>query len=262
MSYLRLWWLWPLLFLLLAALQAADALCGHFLNNACDWIVWILLLMMGIMQIFTLAIAIVRKQTRNLPWMLLGGVLSAAAVAVVIGGILFFATVEAMFGAEEDPFGREHPIPDTLICELPLVDRDVICYSNDDTVGVFKKAVVPAIDSTYISSFLQIHEGDQPGIYEYDFYYPALPDGFIYLKCSEVTENVLLSDSRVRQRSEVPVTSHNSFGTIAQRQEFTIYEGIWGEPYAVRVEVWFKEQNTHRSRMLTSKIYKMEGWMR
>ena len=261
-TFLRFWWLWSLCMLLLTALQAADEFCGHFLNDAWDLCVWICILLLGLLQIATLVVSIVTKQTCNLPWILTGGVLSGLTLAAVIGIILFFATVEIMFGAEEDPFGREHPIPDTLQCELPLVDRDVRYYYDDDTVGVFKKAVIPVIDSTDATSLLQIHEGFEPGIYDYDFYYFALPDGVVFLKCFEVTENVELFSSRLRQRSEVPVSGHNAFGPVVQRQEFTIYEGSWGEPYAVRVEVWFKENGISRVRMLVSKTYKMEGWMR
>ena len=39
-------------------------------------------------------------------------------------------------------------------------------------------------------------------------------------------------------------------------------EGIWGEPYAVRLEVTFTPDGAKEKRILASKIYELEGWMR
>lgn len=256
-TLLKLWWLWPVFFVsLLAAI--------FVMNDVADWMTvcfLALLALLGIMQVVTFILTIVRKQWKRLVGTIVGGLVSVAAlVAYCI--TLFVAAFAGMFGPNEDPFGKEHPIPDNVQCELPLVDENTIYYGMNDTVGELREAVTPIIDSLDSNTFLQIHYGMQPGIYEYDFYYPKLPDGHIYLKCFEVTTGVALSTERIAERSRVDVASHNTFGKIANRQEFTIYEGDWGDYYAVRVEVWHHEGHSVRDTRLLAKTYRMEGWMR
>ncbi len=53
-----------------------------------------------------------------------------------------------------------------------------------------------------------------------------------------------------------------SFSKIVDKQKFTIYEGDWGDYYAVRVEVWHRDASTKNETKLLEKIYHMEGWMR
>ena len=118
------------------------------------------------------------------------------------------------------------------------------------------------IDVKDRNSYLQIWDGCQGGIYLYDFYYPSLPKGTVYLKCFEVTENDPLSAGRVKGASSVAHEATKSFSKIVDKQEFTIFEGDWGEYYAVRVEVWHCDASTKKETKLLEKIYRMEGWMR
>ncbi len=117
------------------------------------------------------------------------------------------------------------------------------------------------IDSTDSNSWLQIWNGEQGGIYHYAFYWPALSDGEIYLRCFEATKDTELSASRLKPRTTVRVFGHNEFGQVVPPTEFTIYEGDWGDYYAVRVEVWHKPTGG-KPHKLMEKIYRMEGWMR
>ncbi|MCR4825509.1 MAG: hypothetical protein K5882_00970, partial [Bacteroidales bacterium] len=116
------------------------------------------------------------------------------------------------------------------------------------------------IDSTDSNSWLQIWNGEQGGIYHYAFYWPALSDGEIYLRCFEATKDTELSASRLKPRTTVRVFGHNGFGQVVPPTEFTIYEGDWGDYYAVRVEVWHKPAGG-KPHKLMEKIYRMEGWM-
>ena len=263
---LRYWWIWPLTFLLMATVLVLDALTGPFFtdslfSNICFIALLTIAFIAGVMQIVTLIFSISRKK-----WKKFGGILTGIILCAIGTAAVIFLWVLAFFGAPlkgfEDHFGLEHPIPDTIRCEVPLVETDYWSYNENDTVSVNKKDVVPVIDSTDTNSFLQIHEGFQPGIYEYDFYYHALPDGPVYIKCYEATENIPLSEEYILERSRHEVHDHNSFRKIVNRQEFKIYEGSWGEPYAVRVEVWHHNDDTKHDNLLVSKIYKMEGWMR
>jgi len=65
------------------------------------------------------------------------------------------------------------------------------------------------------------------------------------------------------KRSSIKVeNATNELMTFRRDNHFTIYEGDWGRPYAVRFEVWFRPDNNGQERKLIEKIYKIEGWMR
>ncbi len=109
----------------------------------------------------------------------------------------------------------------------------------------------------------QIYNSFQPGIYEYDFWMNKIENGTIYLKAFEITENVKLSEERLKERSSFDIYNENE--TIKKFKcvsDFTIYEGDWGKPYIARFEVWFKPKNNGTERKLIEKNYKIEGWMR
>jgi hypothetical protein len=90
----------------------------------------------------------------------------------------------------------------------------------------------------------------------------ALPDGYVYLRCFEVTKDIALSTKEIVKRTKHEFSDHISFGKLVDKRDFTIYEGVWGEPYAVRVEVWCHDNASRRDKCLLSKVYKLEGWMR
>ena len=152
-----------------------------------------------------------------------------------------------MSGPDADDFGRKHKIPDGLVYHLPLEP-----FSDDKVL----------IDSLDQETYLQVWPGFQGGIYKYDFYYPSLPAGDIFLRCYEVTENIPLSVDSLERHSLVPVDPTNSFSKLVSQNEFTIYEGDWGDYYAARIEVWFRDSVSKQERKLCEKIYRVEGWMR
>ena len=119
-----------------------------------------------------------------------------------------------------------------------------------------------SVDSLDIQDYLHIWNGPQGGIYKYDFYYPSLAAGDIYLRCYEATKNIPLSKERVKERSTVPIESTYSFSQVVDKKEFTIYEGDWGDYYAARIEVWHRDANTGKEKKLMEKVYRVEGWMR
>ena len=126
----------------------------------------------------------------------------------------------------------------------------------------WQKHTPPTIDKENEQTWLQIWNSFQGGIYNYSFYYPELLSGTIYLRCFEVSKNEELSARRLKEATSVDFHGQNKFGKIVDMQRFTIYEGDWGEYYAVRVEVWYHDPVKKEERMLMSKIYRMEGWMR
>ena len=174
------------------------------------------------------------------------------AIVLFTGGVLFvlsllFIGVAGM--TAPDKFASTHPIPKGMTCFLPADEGDS-----------------PLVDEAEPMTYLQLWNHCQGGIYKYDFYYPALPAGTVFLRCYEAGKNVPLSEEDSgRSLSVVTQVGHpatEGFGQLVSRRSFTIYEGDWQDYYAARVEVWHTDSLTGESRKLMEKIYRVEGWMR
>ena len=96
----------------------------------------------------------------------------------------------------------------------------------------------------------------------YDFYYSALPEGDIYLRCFEATKNIPLSEGSIMDESRVSRSATESFTQLVNKKRFTIYEGDWEDYYAARIEVWHKDASTQKETKLLEKVYRVDGWMR
>ncbi len=169
-------------------------------------------------------------------------------VGAIVGFFLFlfYGLIGIVLQSAPTSFAMEHSVPAGLACNTPKpIDADLSAGVN------------PRDTTTY----LQIRNGSQGGIYEYSFYYPKLPEGTIYLKCYEVTENLPLSGSRLKKASMCHITGTDHFDSLVDGREFTIYEGDWGKYYAARIEVWFRDDRGNERKLL-EKIYAVEGWMR
>lgn len=77
------------------------------------------------------------------------------SMAIVVGIVVVLPFVSLIAMSAPDGFARHHPIPEGMELNIPLGDGEA------------------TIDSNNVDSFLQIWNGDQGGIYEYDFYYPC-----------------------------------------------------------------------------------------
>ncbi|MBR5035250.1 MAG: hypothetical protein IKX71_08075 [Bacteroidales bacterium] len=168
---------------------------------------------------------------------------SVLALVVVLGILVVYA----LFGPDKSDFGRTHPIPEGIEYSVPYPERT-------------QSEVAVDIDDP--ASWLQIWDGLQGGIYLYDFYYTPLPAGEIFLRCYEVNDNIPLSESRLKKASTVIIGATASFLQLVNHQQFSIYEGVWGEYYAARIEVWFKNAETSQESKLLEKVYRVEGWQR
>lgn len=247
------WWLFPLVTILLAMVPLF-IIDGHpVLGIVMCCIAAVLLLL----QLPVFVILLINKKW----WRAVGAFILGVLSLLPFGGIAFsFIAMFAasLFSMEPDDFGKKHPIPDGLEYNIPITDS-VQGWNAQD--GFMFTPV--EIDSTDTNSWLQIWNGGQGGIYNFAFYWPALEDGDVYLRCFEVTENIELSKDRLKARTTTQVSNHKSFGQVVDpnHKDFTIYEGDWEDYYAVRVEVWHKpiHGKTHK---LMEKIYRMEGWMR
>ena len=169
-------------------------------------------------------------------------------LSAVVGFVIFLAAGFLGLALQSAPttFAEEHPIPKGLIYNTPKAEDEEM-----------EEEVNPSDTTTY----LQVRRSSEGGIYEYSFFYPDLPEGTIYLKCFEVTENLPLSKRRLKKASKQEVKGTNHFACLVKRKRFTIYEGDWGKYYAARIEVWFRDKKGNE-RKLSEKVYAVEGWMR
>lgn len=182
----------------------------------------------------------------------------SVVVSIVFVGVLGFYLIFAAMSAPTT-FGKDHPIPADLEYNLPH-RTEYVYDSISEILSPVPDSVV--VDTLNADSYLQIWNGSQGGIYNYDFYYGPLPAGEIYLKCFEVTEDIPLSDYRLKKASKVKINGTSTFSKLVDKQRFTIYEGDWFDYYAARIEVWFKDAKTGDEKKLLEKVYRVEGWMR
>ncbi|MBR5480565.1 MAG: hypothetical protein IKU85_02545 [Bacteroidaceae bacterium] len=170
------------------------------------------------------------------------------SLAVVVGFFMFAVAVLGGMMLESAPtdFARKHPIPEGLAYHLPLPEH-----------ADMEAKVNPADSTTY----LQIRNGLQGGIYEFSFFYPQLPEGVIHLQCYEAGTGLSLSAREIKKKTRHQVGKTDNFTCLIRNKEFTIYEGDWGDCYAARVEVWFEDKKGTK-RKLTEKTYGVQGWMK
>ena len=248
--FVKFWWIFPIVNLVCALLIMPSAnhnLWG--LTSALFIVIIVLLVIQGIILIYCLC----KKEW----WQSVGSAIGCIVCFIAFYIISFIYLI--ISSSQPDPFGKEHPIPDGLEYNLPITDTNHRWNAYDGDI------FTPVdIDSTDTASWLQILNGGQGGIYNFAFYWPALEDGEVYLRCFEVTENIELSKDRLKPRTTTQVSNHTGFGQIVEpnHKYFTIYEGDWGDYYAARIEVWHKNASTGEETKLLEKIYRVEGWMR
>ena len=242
-----LWWLFPILFVPIIYFGAYTMVeCPFTWKETLSNYLFLIFIILDIIKFWLLG---KRKHGIRL------GIAIFIAIPLGLIGMIFlgFAGMNS-----SDGYARNLSIPEGLKYNIPLSQKYEM-QKDSSWIGIPAEAKV---DIKNKNSYLQIWDGSQGGIYLYDFYYPSLPEGTVYLKCYEVTENDPLSSSRLYEESAVTHNATSSFSKIVDKQKFTIYEGDWGDYYAVRVEVWHRDASTKNETKLLEKIYRMEGWMR
>lgn len=261
------WWIWPLPLIILQIIQCFIIRdCHNTGGEVSEHILQVVNGRSAISVISKILYAgnviiwityIVKRLNKAVEWHLL---MMAAATALCIWNILGIG-IWWMFNSDlVDDFGKQHNIPENVEYNEPLPSH----YSdrvdeNGNSLAVDLSDFINPDDS---STWLQIKNGLQGGIYHYSLFIPeAFDDGEIWLECYEVTENAQLSSKSIRESTLRKVTKEDKEKTT-EPMRFSIYEGNWGEFYLARFEVWYMDYATKTKRKLTEKIYKVEGWMR
>lgn len=243
-------------------------LAGVCLLTFCRWwegpehiIAGILLLgslICAILVTTTLIVALIKKQYRN-------------AILITLMGLLLIAyAIAATFFAEFgngalDNFGKRHPIPEGM---------EYYTFLDDTSWGYEEEEYTQAqLDSLTIKRGVLLQQHGQDGQYRYMANVPAIPEkGKIYLKLYEATTNLPLSEHDVKTSTTLLVEPSDTSRIYKMTDkepnrwnatdEFTIYEGSWGDYYAARVELWYQPESGGEEQLLHSVIYQIEGWSR
>lgn len=226
------WWAVPLFMVL--QMFVILIVVYQFPGGWIEFTTFILWFVAAIVELVLLALLLIHKRWKHFFF----------SVAAMLGIVILLPFFSFVAMSAPDGYAQHHPVPEGMELNIPLDDEEA------------------EVDSNMVCSFLQIWNGFQGGIYEYDFYYPRLSAGEIFLRCFEAGKNEPLSAESVEDRTTVRQSAVTKFSKVAEKKQFTIYEGDWEEYYAVRVEVWHRDSVTHKETKLMEKLYRMEGWMR
>lgn len=248
----RNWWLWPTIGIVLGLASAILITTKHYEAGdlLCD-----LYLLPLFLSVLLLIYGLVRRKSQQLKRFIIPFAINNLVFMLILL-VSLPSILESVFCPPPDPFGKQHPIPEGFAYNEPI---RAFTATRDPVEG--------PVDSTDESTHLQVWEDGQGGLYKYNFYAKNLPAGKIWLKAYEATEDIPLRDKHgfrtgnVRY-SEIEINGCDHFERVVEKQKFMIQDGDWGDYYAVRVEVWFKDSKTRKKRKLMEKVYRMQGWMR
>ena len=172
--------------------------------------------------------------------------LSGITILALIFYVFLITFINIMDG---DKFADNLEIPTDIQLDIPI--GYTMDFQRPDSIT----------NSHKTETDFQLYKFFQTGLYEYDFWTGEIERGTIYVKAFEITQEYALSTKHLEKRSSIeiynPTDSIRKFGTT---DNFPIYEGDWGKPYAARFEVWFKPADGKKERLLIKKNYKIEGW--
>ncbi|WP_272150704.1 hypothetical protein [Tenacibaculum aiptasiae] len=241
------WWI-PVLLFILSALIFIGLISStdYLLSNITNIIAYLLL-----SSVILLFIAAIWQLIKG-KWYL--GILQLAVLFLGIKKLIFIITFMSMFGPDTDTFADNLTIPENVVIDYPI----------DLEMGENFEAIRPdSLNLNIKKTEFQLYNSFQPGLYEFDVWLNSDQNGTLFLKAFEITQEIELSTSRLKESSTIRIENTNGktkkFGT---KDHFTIYEGDWGEPYGARFEVWFKADNQNKEIKLFEKNYVIEGWMR
>jgi hypothetical protein len=151
-----------------------------------------------------------------------------------------------------DPFTDDLTIPTDIEIHQPL--SFTFKNNNSEIDWPLLNTEVPVnIDFDLVKWY-------QPGIYQFALWYKSDVDGYVYVKAYEITKGTPLSVSRLKDRSRLTISKSSAL--TFYHNDFSIYEGDWGYPYAARFEIWFSPNSKVDDFKVAEKNYIIEGWMR
>lgn len=175
---------------------------------------------------------------------------SVTIISVLIILTLTFPMWDLLLG---DGFADDLEIPQGVDFRKPLSLEDSRDMNKIDWNSLTKSIPLN-------TQFDLIDVPGNGGIYKYGVWYDAPEKGHLYIRVYEYTKNQELSKNRLREKSRSYVSPQAALEFYIG--EFTVYEGDWGEYYAVRVELWFDPVSSNRDFKVLENNYIIQGWMR
>lgn len=223
-KFLKTWWKPIVLYVIIYIIYLAGLLYANkLIVEIFDWLIYF-----PIVIILVSSIYILLKSRWYYSLLQIG----------ILGITLFYMMTYLMFYSN-DFFADDLEIPKNIKFEKPKNEIDTLSIRKQNT--------------------LEIINDSQPGIYEYFFWYKPTEKGKLYLKASEITHNIPLSEQRIKDKTSIEVEPNDSLQLF--RKVFTIYEGDWGKFYGSKISVYFKPHNKPEQKLI-EKNYIVEGWMR
>lgn len=179
----------------------------------------------------------------------LNALLTALIFAIGLVAFFFCSIFPFYFYQSNDGYADNLEIPNNITLEKPIGNDSI---TRPDSIYTKEKK----------NFDFQLYKSFQPGLYEYDIWLNKIDNGIVYIKAYEITQNDLLSEEKLKERTSLRVNNEtDSLKIFGTKNDFTIYEGDWGKPYAARFEIWYKP-DMGKEKKIAEKNYIIEGWSR
>ncbi len=109
---------------------------------------------------------------------------------------------------------------------------------------------------------VKLYNGMQGGMYLMDIWCNPGETGTLSLRAKELTKGTQLSEHRLTEHQVKTYGCQDKDYTFHSQIDFTIYEGNWEQYYGAQLELWFTPDSAKEPRMLWTKNYRIQGWMR
>lgn len=167
----------------------------------------------------------------------------------IVGLVAFWFCSIFLFYQSNDGYADNLEIPNNITLEKPIGNDSI---TRPDSIYTKEKK----------NFDFQLYNSFQPGLYEYDIWLNKIDRGTVYIKAYEITQNDRLSEEKLKKRTSLRVNNEtDSLKIFGTKNDFTIYEGDWGKPYAARFEIWYKP-DIGKEKKIAEKNYIIEGWSR
>lgn len=147
------------------------------------------------------------------------------------------------------------------IAEINSELSEVLRYRDE----IDKNGAMPVLTyypSKTDSSYFNILDGMQPGIYIVQASLKLDKAGIVYIKVFDGKTKKRLSEDRITPRTTREVGwSKNGQTMFSYESELTVYEGDWSHQYEAKFEIWFKDNNGVDKKLKEKKRI-INGWER
>jgi hypothetical protein len=145
---------------------------------------------------------------------------------------------------------------------LRLLENELRPLADSPTEATLRSLLPPDATSAAPADIL-LRDSFQGGLYNVTLRANPGEPGLVWLKAFEVTTGKPLSAARLAQTSAMRLGWSSDPGeTFTGAAHITIYEGNWGQYYAARFELWFRPDTGAPDRLLATRPWKIQGWMR